>query len=186
MVLIPAGKFVMGTPELVPVDSKEFEKKIMVGQVVFRARARRVEKMSEILYIEPEVAGGLGENTILDRNVQPSRVRELQYQFDGWLGDVLIESSPVFIATQAAKTELERRKFTGIVFDDVEVSVSDQFRELNPNVKLPAFVWLRPGDRPGLDDFGVATDGRLVISSPVLELFKRLGIVNALISPFDN
>jgi hypothetical protein len=35
--LIPAGKFVMGTPEPVPVDEDGFRKKIVVGQAAFAA-----------------------------------------------------------------------------------------------------------------------------------------------------
>jgi formylglycine-generating enzyme required for sulfatase activity len=35
LVLIPAGKFIMGTPEPKPVDEEGFRKKIIVGQAVF-------------------------------------------------------------------------------------------------------------------------------------------------------
>ncbi|HEY3323598.1 MAG TPA: formylglycine-generating enzyme family protein [Planctomycetota bacterium] len=35
LVLIPAGKFVMGTPEPVPVDEAAFQKRILTGQIVF-------------------------------------------------------------------------------------------------------------------------------------------------------
>jgi len=35
LVLIPAGKFVMGTPEPKPVDEESFRKKIVTGQAVF-------------------------------------------------------------------------------------------------------------------------------------------------------
>jgi len=37
MVLIPAGKFTMGTPEPVPVDEDEYRKKIVTGQAVLAA-----------------------------------------------------------------------------------------------------------------------------------------------------
>jgi len=35
LVLIPAGKFIMGTPEPTPVDEEGFRKKIVTGQIVF-------------------------------------------------------------------------------------------------------------------------------------------------------
>lgn len=41
-------------------------------------------------YIEPEVAGGLGRNTVMNRAVHPPVVSKLHYHFDGWLGDVLL------------------------------------------------------------------------------------------------
>ncbi|MCY3018478.1 MAG: hypothetical protein NTW87_05540, partial [Planctomycetota bacterium] len=37
LVLIPAGKFIMGTPEPTPVDEDGFRKNIIVGQVAFAA-----------------------------------------------------------------------------------------------------------------------------------------------------
>src|SRR5471030_1840199 len=39
LVLIPAGKFLMGTPEPTPVDEEGFRKKIIVGQALFAASA---------------------------------------------------------------------------------------------------------------------------------------------------
>jgi len=35
--LIPAGKFIMGTPEPVPVDKEAFHKKIIAGRAIFAA-----------------------------------------------------------------------------------------------------------------------------------------------------
>jgi len=39
LVLIPAGKFVMGTPEPAPVDEEGFRKKIVTGQALLAASA---------------------------------------------------------------------------------------------------------------------------------------------------
>ncbi|MGD0092778.1 MAG: hypothetical protein ABSE73_22935, partial [Planctomycetota bacterium] len=39
LVLIPAGKFIMGTPEPKPVDEEAFRKKIVAGQAFFAAGA---------------------------------------------------------------------------------------------------------------------------------------------------
>lgn len=35
--------------------------------------------------IEPEVAGGLGENTVIDQSVHPPKIARLHYNFEGWL-----------------------------------------------------------------------------------------------------
>ena len=35
--------------------------------------------------LEPEVAGGLGENSIVDHSVVPFQVTRLHYEFEGWL-----------------------------------------------------------------------------------------------------
>ncbi|WP_254706781.1 hypothetical protein [Ralstonia pseudosolanacearum] len=64
-------------------------------------------------FIEPEVAGKLGENTVLDPAVYPARVDKLNYKFSGWLGDAMLESFPCVIATQAASDALKQSDVTG-------------------------------------------------------------------------
>lgn len=135
-------------------------------------------------YVEPEVAGGLGKNTIMDRNVHPPLVSKLHYEFDGWLGDVLLESFPSFIITEGAREKLKEHGISGASFDIAEVSRSGQFDELNPHRDLPRFDWLKVEGEAGRDDFGIACDGRLVVSERALELLKDLGISNALITQF--
>ena len=133
---------------------------------------------------EPEVAGGFGENTIIDRTSGKMVVRKLHYEFDGWDGDVLLTSSPSFIVTELAKKELESIGATGIRFDKVEVTTSELFRELYPNLQLPKFVWLQIEGKPGRDDFGIGQRYGVVVPDRALEVLKELGMSNALISPF--
>ena len=135
--------------------------------------------------IEPEVAGGLGSNTILDRSRHPPAVTRLHYQLDGWLGDAILESFPAFIVTVDARDALEGLGSTGVEFAEVEVTTSDTFEELHPGRELPDFVWLKPKGEAGRDDFGVASDGRLVVSERVLGVLRDRGLSNALVEPFD-
>jgi hypothetical protein len=140
----------------------------------------------ETYYVEPEVAGGLGERTVMDRGVHPPSVKRLHYQFEGWLGDVLLESCPAFIVTEKAKEALLGLGATGATFDLVEVTVTDQFEELYPGRKLPPFAWLKPEGDPGRDDFGKTADGRLVVSQRALNVLRELGISHALVQPFES
>jgi hypothetical protein len=137
-------------------------------------------------YIEPEVAGGLGKNTVMNRSVHPPIVSKLHYHFDGWLGDVLLETFPCFVVTETAKQKLQSLGATGATFDEVEVTASEQFRELYPNRQLPKFAWLRVQGTPGREDFGIAPDGRLVVSERVLEALQELGISQALVAEFGS
>ena len=50
--------------------------------------------------LEPEVAGGFGEQTILDNSTHPPDVKWLHYVLDGWLGDDILESFPCYIVTE--------------------------------------------------------------------------------------
>ena len=135
--------------------------------------------------VEPEVAGGLGANTVMDRSFHPPIVTSLHYQFDGWLGDVLLESFPSFVVTEEAVGKLQEADATGVRFGDVEITTSDQFRELFGDRKLPRFAWLQIVGRAGHDDFGLAPSRRLVISERVLDILNGLQLTNALIEPFQ-
>lgn len=47
-------------------------------------------------YVEPEVAGGWGSNTVFERTPgRPTVVHKLNYAFDGWLCQTLECSNPV-------------------------------------------------------------------------------------------
>ena len=141
--------------------------------------------MTRYYYIEPEVAGGIGEKSVLDRSVHPPIVTRLHYEFDGWLGDALLESFPSFIMTEDAARRLLQAHVTGAMLGDVEISTSEVFKELYPRRQLPKFVWLQITGRAGYDDFGVAVNHRLVISERVHDILKTLGISHAEIGPFS-
>lgn len=129
--------------------------------------------------LDPEVAGGLGPNTEFIRTPgKPVVVQKLHYQFDGWLGDELLESSPCFIVTQRLAEELQRQRLSGYELKAVEISTSDQFRELYPDRELPAFAWLGITGKAGTDNFGVDKDGRLVVSETAIELLRTMHFDN--------
>ncbi len=139
----------------------------------------------EYYLIEPEVAGGIGEHSVIDRSSGKMVVRKLHYEFDGWLGDELLESTPCFIVSERLAREIERAQLTGVGFDDVAVTKSDQFEQIYPNRQLPKFVWLQIEGKPGHDDFGIGKDPGLVISERALEVLRGLGISNALVTPYE-
>jgi hypothetical protein len=135
--------------------------------------------------LEPEVAGSLGKWTVINRGVHPPDVKTLDYEFDGWLGDVLLESFPCFIATIDAVKELQSLPATGVRFDDVRITKSVQFQEMYPDRVLPTFKWLKVSGQAGIEDMGLAGDLRLVVSDRVLNALKPLGLSNAVIQNFE-
>ncbi len=135
--------------------------------------------------VEPEVAGGWGSKTELTRTPgRPDVFHKLEYRFEGWLGDALLESTPCFIATERLAVEIQKAKLSGVKFDEVEISCSEEFDELFPGLELPKFVWLKPEGVPGNDDFGVF-HSILVVSERALTLLKNVGVSNAHVEPFD-
>lgn len=128
--------------------------------------------------LEPEVAGGLGDRTVMDSSTHPPRVARLHYQLDDWMGDGLLESFPCFVVTQRLGDALEQAELTGFALADVEISVSDTGAELLGDTRLPDFRWLRVAGAPGADDFGLAGDGSLVVSERAFEVLRTGGIDN--------
>ena len=78
-------------------------------------------------YLEPEVAGGFGPDTIMDHSVSPPRVKRLHYEFDGWSGDQLLESFPCFIVTERLVNEIKRLNASGARFGDAKITQSEEF-----------------------------------------------------------
>ena len=129
--------------------------------------------------IEPEVAGDLGENTIMDSNRHPPLVKKLHYEFITWLGDALLESFPCFIVTESGMKKLQAASLTGINFGPVEVTASEEFQDFYPDRKLPTFAWMQAQGVPGQDDFSIGPDFRLVVSERALQVLRELGISHA-------
>lgn len=129
--------------------------------------------------IEPEVAGGLGDSTVMDNNFHPPVVRRLEYRFEGWLGDELLESFPCFIVSESLAEKLIDSNLTGVTFAPVSVTKSEEFRELHPHVSLPKFLWLKVEGSAGNDDFGVSVDHRLVVSYAAMDVLSTARLENA-------
>lgn len=134
-------------------------------------------------YLEPEVAGGIGPNTELHRDGGKLVVTRLNYQFDGWLGDALLESTPCFIVTDDARQLIDRAGLTGITFSDVEVTRSGLFTDLYGEKTLPRFWWMIVKGEPEIDDFGMAADMRLVASERALATLRPAGLTHAEVAP---
>jgi hypothetical protein len=123
--------------------------------------------------LDPEVAGGWGPNTEFTRSLgTPLIVHKLHYQFDGWLGDELLESSSCFIVTRRLAGILQSRGLSGYELKAVEVSTSQQFQEYSSDRQLPDFAWLWVTGRPRNDDVAMDVDGRLVVSERALDALK--------------
>jgi hypothetical protein len=141
--------------------------------------------LSDFYIVEPEVAGGWGSNTKAIRTLgEPVIVTKLHYVFDDWLGDALLTTSPCYIGTELLAGEIEKTQLDGVLFDEVEITKSDQFKELYPNLNLPKFLWFKIHGSLGKDDFGMTSNLQLVVSKAALEILKNIGLSNAVIEEF--
>lgn len=129
--------------------------------------------------IEPEVSGGLGEKTELDNSVFPPLIKKLNYEFDGWLGNDILESFPSYIMTESLKNAIESENLTGIVFDDVLISKSETFLDLYPDKELPFFFWAKINGEADKDDFFITEQNGLAISAKAYQLLQKFNIDQA-------
>lgn len=125
--------------------------------------------------LEPEVAGGFGENSVLDTNTHPPDVKHLHYEFDGWLGDDLVESFPCYLVSERLKKVISEVATSGFSFAEVEVSTSEEFHDMCDDQELPEFSWLKVFGQPGVDDFGMSSENCLVVSERVLKGMQEGG-----------
>lgn len=124
--------------------------------------------------IKPEAPGGLGERTaISSRN--PIVVERLHIEFDDWLGSALLTSHPCFFVTEAARGAIETEGLSGVDFDEMEVTISEQYLGRRGSNPLPLFFWAKIIGAAGEDDFGIASGQGLVISEDALHLLQSLG-----------
>jgi len=147
------------------------------------------EVINLLFLLEPEVAGELGENTIIINydNVRTNKERpeviHLHYVFTGWLGDEILECTPCFIVTSELAEEIKRNDLHGYMFEDVEVLKSDEFQEMYPHKILPQFKRLLPlGNIEVIDekysnwsghDFCVSQKSYLVVTKKTLDILMR-------------
>ncbi|MBZ9703047.1 MULTISPECIES: hypothetical protein [unclassified Mesorhizobium] len=121
----------------------------------------------------------------MDTSVHPPAVSKLHYQVEGWFGDALVTTFPCFLVTEEAKRGLLDIGISGATFAPAEVTKSENFLELQPDVELPPFVWLKVDGRAGHDDFGVNQKLNLVISERAFDVLDELGLPSASIQRFD-
>ncbi len=136
--------------------------------------------------LDPEVAGHLGDDTVMDTSTHPPIVHALHYEFDGWpVDDDLIEAFPCFIVTDQMKHLIEGAKGSGCSFGIVKVSTSEEFEEweqLHSPRTLPQFSWLMVRGIAQRDDVGTSAMGSLIVSERILQVMQQCRLDNCDIS----
>lgn len=122
--------------------------------------------------LEPEVAGGLGERTVMDPAVHPPRVERLHYEVRGWLGDDLVESTPCFLISRDAARALVRAGCTGFGLAHAEITLQPEAC-VAVDRRITTFRWMQPGDVAGHDDVALDQTASLVVSDRALEVLRR-------------
>lgn len=134
--------------------------------------------MNTFYSIYPEVPGGFGEETILDRSTHPPVITFLHFKFDGWLGGDLITTFPCYLISENLSKALRSEGLSGfeITDQDLKVTLSDQFRELYPDRKIPKFYHLKIVGKAKENDFGIDEMNKLIVSQHALDVLKKFNL----------
>ena len=146
--------------------------------------------MTDFYCVRPEVAG----QAVVKGDESDSSAK-LHYEFDGWLGDELLESVVQYIVTDELLNELRADDLTGYWVGEVEVSKSPKFEHRNSGKELPEFHWLRVRGTSRVDDFGI--DERyfeeydsygdvLVVSEGALSVLRERQLAHADIELYES
>lgn len=126
--------------------------------------------------IEPEVAGQLGNDTILNHSTKPPIIEKLNYEFDDWLGDDFLAGFQCFICTEKLARSIKDNNLTGYKLEDCKTTKSQLFYDLNENdLELPTFYWFKiiGGENA---DFFIIPNSMLVISELAMNVLKKFNI----------
>lgn len=129
-------------------------------------------------YIEiiPEVIVGLGERTVFKEKKAPfMTIITLHINLEDWLGDDLMTNSNNFIVTEKLKIGLEKSKFTGFTFENMEITKDEYFdNNYQLNKELPIFYWMKINGEMNIDFIHInPNNSRLMLSEELYNWLKK-------------
>ncbi|MBH0156687.1 hypothetical protein IHV10_09940 [Fictibacillus sp. 5RED26] len=148
----------------------------------------------KLFFLEPEVSGGHGEKTVygteqdIAKKGVNGKVEFLHYEFEGWLGDDILESTPAFIISYTLEAALEKSEFEDYELEKCLITTSDEFKELYPDRELPAFSRFIPLGTIEVEGehfknwsghhFCLSSKGELIVTQKALDFFGKFSIDN--------
>lgn len=125
--------------------------------------------------LNPEVPGHFGDNTIIEKSVNSYYVKKLHYIFDGWQGDDILSSHPIFMVTERLKDQLLSSSFIdGFILKElIKVETSEEYHVFFGEKSIPPIFLLEINGKPYINDFGVDENNDLIVSHNSLEILKK-------------
>jgi hypothetical protein len=75
--------------------------------------------------------------------------------------------------------EIKKNQLTGVLFDNVKITKTEEFMDMYASTDLPTFYWMRINGKFSIDDFTIAEDYRLLISEKAMSIMSFFNIKNA-------
>lgn len=135
--------------------------------------------------INPEVPGSWSSDDI-DRTVWPPEFSSMSFEFADWLGDDLVTSFPVYLASASLAECLTSAGIERVRFEPVAVTVDPQRIELTGDLDLPPWTWMRIEGRAWADPIWLDARCRLVVRDDALAVMQESVLQQARFEPAED
>ena len=115
--------------------------------------------------LRPEVPCHAGPGTVRDVTAIPPRFSNVSLEFDGWLGDDLIETFPLYAVTDRLRAALEEAGVSGMSFERVPATKSEQYMDLYPEEEIGTWSLMTVAGREGTGDDAWLSPGWVLMVS---------------------
>ena len=136
--------------------------------------------------LRPEVPGELGKKTVMDSSVHPPIIKKLHFIFKGWLEGDIVKCFPVFLVTEKLAIQLSESDLTGFELRECIIQSSEQLEVLQPETKLPKFLWLNILSKNASTDFYINEKFKLTVSENAFELLKKFNLKYCEVTKIDD
>lgn len=143
----------------------------------------RLDDMPYIL--DPQVAGELGDGTVLDGSTHPPTVSKVDYVLDQPNADELIQSFPVFLVSAGLGTRLQQAGLSGFNLADVSVRPSDNYVALFGDAQHPQYLWMQVNGLPAGADCWLDTSFQLCVSDRMMSIIETAVLSDCLVEEID-
>lgn len=93
--------------------------------------------------LDPQVAGELGDETVLDSSTHPPLVSQVDYVLDQPDADDLIQSFPIFLISTGLGSRLQDAGLTGFALAGALVRPSENYLAIYGAVPHPQYMWFQ-------------------------------------------
>jgi hypothetical protein len=131
--------------------------------------------------LEPQVAGELGADTVLDSSTHPPTVSRVHYVLDQPDTDELVESFPVFLISTSLGSRLQNAHATGFKLAKAIVRPSEGYRALYRDAPHREYLWMQVRGTAGRSDFWLDESFRMCVSDRAMAILETAKLSDCLV-----
>jgi hypothetical protein len=129
--------------------------------------------------LDPQVAGELGEGSVLDTTVHPPVVTEVDYVLDQPEADELIQSFPVFLVSSGLADRFQSAGLTGFTLEEATTRPSFEYLSAFGQAPHREYRWLRVHGTEQ-DDCWIDSSAMLCVSDRMMEILNSATLSDCL------